>query len=685
MTDSFVAMGSVTATGHTFTNMKYVGVDVRVAQDFEVEAIADFGGDGKSDILWRNTAGNIAVWEMNGAAIANPNWVKTSTGADLVIPWADWAIVGAEYLGNDHRADILWRNKWDGKWAIWEMNSGVLQTGSNLKMGDPWQDLSKTPAGMAGRPVAIDEAGNTTEMAFKVGVLTTQASFQGAVDAWDTADVYRFEVSGTQLVSVRLDGMAARTGNQNVNMTLLGSNGTTVFGTGKNLGAEAELIQMNLAVGIYYVQVNPAGPTDYNSYRLSLGVVPLTASLAFSTATDSGVSGDGITKNNRPMVQGTGPVGSVLKLYGQASTTGTTVNPEVLLGSVTVGSSGELEIQSSELADGDYSLVAKIDLSNGQEQRISQAWGVKIDTIRPDLRLTNLIDGIAWERTESLDGNLIDRDDLSKVQYWFKLKTGNTAAKTLNVVNGRVALDQQLVVPTVDDFTEQTVVFKTWDRAENEQVLEYQFMLMGNEGPGTNYPVDPTDKIPLTPDPTTGQAGQPVNNGRAAFAGENGNWGFGDFGTGTGGGTGGSGGTGGGTGGTGWRWTNYAGFSMNPGPGLLIQRPTSNTPSLPSPIPQPATELTYVDAVEAIAQIAEKALSNGAGTRLKKAQMGIEISSLKGVAKFVQEYGLYDVMGSFFHGLWKAAYDPTDGKITRAQATVMGLTLAERSRRILRR
>jgi hypothetical protein len=47
--------------------------------------------------------------------------------------------------------------------------------------------------------------------------------------------------------------------------------------------------------------------------------VPLTASLAFSAATDTGISQtDGITKNNQPMVQGTGPAGSVLRMYGQA-------------------------------------------------------------------------------------------------------------------------------------------------------------------------------------------------------------------------------------------------------------------------------------------------------------------------------------------------------------------------------
>ena len=39
---------------------------------------SDFNGDGKSDLLWQNDSGQVAIWEMNGttvigaAAIGNP-------------------------------------------------------------------------------------------------------------------------------------------------------------------------------------------------------------------------------------------------------------------------------------------------------------------------------------------------------------------------------------------------------------------------------------------------------------------------------------------------------------------------------------------------------------------------------------------------------------------------------------
>jgi FG-GAP repeat len=31
----------------------------------------DFDGDGKSDLLWRDTTGNTAIWFMNGVTVAS--------------------------------------------------------------------------------------------------------------------------------------------------------------------------------------------------------------------------------------------------------------------------------------------------------------------------------------------------------------------------------------------------------------------------------------------------------------------------------------------------------------------------------------------------------------------------------------------------------------------------------------
>jgi YVTN family beta-propeller protein len=53
----------------------------------------DFNGDGKSDIAWRDTSGNVAIWEMNGTTILNPNTAGVGN-----VP-TTWSIVGTGDFG----------------------------------------------------------------------------------------------------------------------------------------------------------------------------------------------------------------------------------------------------------------------------------------------------------------------------------------------------------------------------------------------------------------------------------------------------------------------------------------------------------------------------------------------------------------------------------------------------------
>ena len=74
----------------------------------------DFNGDGKSDILWQNTNGQAAIWEMNGTSVLSAAAVGPNPGPS-------WQAVGTGDFNGDGNSDILWQNT-NGQAAIWEMN-----------------------------------------------------------------------------------------------------------------------------------------------------------------------------------------------------------------------------------------------------------------------------------------------------------------------------------------------------------------------------------------------------------------------------------------------------------------------------------------------------------------------------------------------------------------------------------
>jgi hypothetical protein len=75
----------------------------------------DFDGDGKADLLWRNTAtGNTVVWLMDGET-------RLAEGSIALVPSA-WRIAGTGDFNGDGKADVLWRNSATGNAIVWQMN-----------------------------------------------------------------------------------------------------------------------------------------------------------------------------------------------------------------------------------------------------------------------------------------------------------------------------------------------------------------------------------------------------------------------------------------------------------------------------------------------------------------------------------------------------------------------------------
>jgi Ca2+-binding RTX toxin-like protein len=107
-----------------------------------IDAHGDYNGDGKSDILWRNSDdGMVALWQMNGTQIG--------AGAVLSTVPTDWNVIDAhgDYNG-DGKSDILWRNSDDGMVALWQMNGTQIDTGAVLStVPTNWRIVDGTESG----------------------------------------------------------------------------------------------------------------------------------------------------------------------------------------------------------------------------------------------------------------------------------------------------------------------------------------------------------------------------------------------------------------------------------------------------------------------------------------------------------------------------------------------------------
>jgi hypothetical protein len=77
------------------------------AQAANVLGIGDFNGDGKSDILWRDSSNHIIEWQMNSAAVVNGyGYYATDLQGNVVTPDSSWHLVEIGDFNGDNKSDM---------------------------------------------------------------------------------------------------------------------------------------------------------------------------------------------------------------------------------------------------------------------------------------------------------------------------------------------------------------------------------------------------------------------------------------------------------------------------------------------------------------------------------------------------------------------------------------------------
>jgi hypothetical protein len=103
-----------------------------MSANWQIVAQRDFDGDGRADILWRdNSAGTVVLWLMNSLGIVQSKTIYTVA--------TNWVIAGVADVNGDGKADIVWRDSNTGKVVIWLMNGGtVTQAGTLGTVSSDW-------------------------------------------------------------------------------------------------------------------------------------------------------------------------------------------------------------------------------------------------------------------------------------------------------------------------------------------------------------------------------------------------------------------------------------------------------------------------------------------------------------------------------------------------------------------
>lgn len=118
-----------------YLTRKYLGTD------WQIKGTGDFDGDGQTDILWHNAStGDVSVWFLDAGG--------TTVRFDRFLSWkgSGWEIKGTGDFDRDGRTDILWYNTAAGDLSVWFLDGTTVRFDRYLTrkyVGTDWQIVSR--------------------------------------------------------------------------------------------------------------------------------------------------------------------------------------------------------------------------------------------------------------------------------------------------------------------------------------------------------------------------------------------------------------------------------------------------------------------------------------------------------------------------------------------------------------
>ncbi|WP_246605367.1 FG-GAP repeat domain-containing protein [Sphaerospermopsis torques-reginae] len=126
------------------------GVGLPTAAGWQIKGAADFNGDGNTDILLNNTTTNWnTVWFLGGANGAS------YTGFGNLPVANGWNITGVADFNGDGNSDILLNNPSQGWNTVWFLNGTTYSGFANLPSAQGWQSLGTGDFNNDGKPDII--------------------------------------------------------------------------------------------------------------------------------------------------------------------------------------------------------------------------------------------------------------------------------------------------------------------------------------------------------------------------------------------------------------------------------------------------------------------------------------------------------------------------------------------------